>query len=205
MSSRPGIETVVIAAGLSQRMGGVNKLLLPVAGVPMVRQVVARHAAVAEQVVVVTGHDEAMIKGALAGLDITIVHNPDFAAGQPGSVAAGVAAVRLTGRGLMIGLGDQPCLTVRDLEALVDAFDADGGTRVCVPEFAGERGNPVLFPTGLVREMRHDGRSPGCRRFIAANPDRVCRVPVDNNHFTTDIDTSEDARRILGVAVSAAA
>ncbi|MBY0305349.1 MAG: nucleotidyltransferase family protein [Sphingomonas sp.] len=199
---RRGIETVIVAAGLSRRMGKVNKLLLPVAGLPMVRRVAACHARLADRVILVTGFDHAAITEAVFDLDVVVVYNPEFATGQAGSIAIGVAAATLAGRGLMIALADQPNLTLEDLEALVDAFDADDASRVCVPTYLGQRGNPLLFPTALVREMRHDGRAPGCRRFIDANPQLVLNYSAPNDHFTTDVDTPSDAHNILGVFVS---
>lgn len=203
-NSRPGVETVIVAAGISRRMGAANKLLLPIGGVPMVRHVVMRHRAVADHVIVVTGHDRDAVVEALAGLDVVLVHNPDFAEGQARSVAAGVSSAPLDGRALIVALGDQPLLQTEDIAFLIDGFDGDGGERICIPVHAGQRGNPVIFPAALARTMRHDGKSPGCRRFIDAHPELVYWLPASNDHFTTDVDTPEDARRILGVPVPTA-
>ncbi len=76
------VAAIVLAAGRSTRMGGPNKLLAEIGGRPLVR--IAAEEALASRarpVIVVTGHQRERVETALAGLDVTCVHNPDFAAG----------------------------------------------------------------------------------------------------------------------------
>ena len=75
-------------------MGGVNKLVATIDGKPLVR-IVAEAALTsrASSVTVVSGHGAAAVDAALTGLDLAIVHNPDYAAGLATSLAAGVAAL----------------------------------------------------------------------------------------------------------------
>lgn len=193
------IEAIVVAAGRSRRMGAVNKLLLPVAGIPMVRHVVALYAALASPVTVIVGEDAADVREALAGLDVRLVENRNVDAGQQESVRLGLAAADLTGGGVLIALADQPLLTASDIEALIACFETHGGTRICVPRRDGKRGNPVLFPTALARRLREDETAPRARRFIDDHPEHVIWFEAANDHFTTDIDTPEDAARILGI------
>jgi molybdenum cofactor cytidylyltransferase len=90
----PNVAAIVLAAGRSRRMGGTNKLLAPVSGAPMVRRVAETAlASAASPVIVVTGHQADAVEAALAGLDLTIVHNPDHAAGLAGSLKTGLAAL----------------------------------------------------------------------------------------------------------------
>ena len=80
---------IILAAGLSRRMENCNKLLLPIHGKPMIRHVMETYLSVVdERVWVVTGYEGERIEAALQGLDVQIVHNEDFEAGQPFSVRA---------------------------------------------------------------------------------------------------------------------
>ena len=82
MTPEPSIAAIVLAAGRSTRMGGPNKLLADIGGKPMVRRVVeAALASRARPILVVTGHQADSLRAALAGLDVTFVDNPDYAAG----------------------------------------------------------------------------------------------------------------------------
>ena len=68
-------------------MGG-NKLLAELDGRPLVRHAVeAALGSCARPVVVVTGNDAEAVCAALAGLDIRVVHNPDYATGMANSYA----------------------------------------------------------------------------------------------------------------------
>jgi molybdenum cofactor cytidylyltransferase len=78
----PRIAGIILAGGRSTRYGHRNKLLEALDGVPLVvRAVRAAQASRARPVIVVTGHEATAVSAALAGLDVRIVHNPDFAEG----------------------------------------------------------------------------------------------------------------------------
>ncbi len=106
------IAGVLLAAGMSSRMGDSNKLLVEIDGMPMVRHAAqAMLAGGIEDLVVVTGHQAPAIEAALSGLNLRFAHNPDFADGQSCSVAAGIAAMPASASGALIALGDMPYLS----------------------------------------------------------------------------------------------
>lgn len=185
------LTAIILAAGLSRRMGARNKLLLPVHGVPMIRHVVATYrAAIDGRVLVVTGHDAKAICACLTGCDVQTLYNPDFATGQQSSVACGLRAAASAGP-ILIGLGDQPALTASDLRALLTAHaDADPG-RISIPAMPGRRGNPVVVPAALRGPLLADPRSPGCKAFTRAHPERVQFHPLPSPGFYADVDTPE--------------
>ena len=106
----PRIAAVVLAAGMSRRMGPTNKLLTAVEGAPMVvRAVDASLSSKAGPVIVVTGHESERVTEILGRKrKITIVHNPDYAQGLSTSLARGLAAVPSECDGALICLGDMP-------------------------------------------------------------------------------------------------
>src|SRR4030095_9482777 len=101
------IAAVVLAAGLARRMGR-QKVLLQPQGKPVVRWGVARITPHIEDVVVVTGVDDAAIRQALSDLQVRFAVNPRPQDGQGTSIAVGVAALKPWTRAVMIALGDQP-------------------------------------------------------------------------------------------------
>lgn len=195
MSHPPGgrCGAVVLAAGGSRRMGGRNKLLLPVAGAPMVRRVAdAAVASRADTVVVVTGHQAGAVTAALAGLALTIVHNRDFATGLAGSLARGLQALPLDVTAALVCLGDMPWVEARHLDRLLAAREDTAGGSVWVPTWAGRRGNPVLwsrawFPTLVALEG--DG---GGRAILAAGPAGLREVAMGDDAIHRDVDAPED-------------
>ncbi len=146
------IACLVLAAGSSSRMAPRNKLLEPIGGEKMVRRVAATAiASGAEPVIVVTGHEAAAVAGALRGLDVTIVANPDYADGLSTSLRAGLRALPAGIDGALILLGDMPEVEASVLTSLMAAFT--GESAICVPVRHGRSGNPVLWGRSYFAEM----------------------------------------------------
>lgn len=185
------VATILLAAGLSRRMGARNKLLLPVRGVPMIRHMVTVYGAATKgPVLVVTGHERTEIEMALNGSIATTVFNPDYERGQVSSVACGLKHVA-NAEFILMGLGDQPLLTPTDLSALIAAHAAADTTRISIPMHGNDRGNPILIPANLRARLLEDPRAPGCKTFTRNNPDHVQFHDLPTRGFYTDVDTPD--------------
>jgi xanthine dehydrogenase accessory factor len=187
--ARPRITGVVLAAGLSSRMGR-NKLTVPVAGKPMLRHVVeAALASRLESVTVVTGHDAAAVEGALDCLPVHFLHNPDYAAGLSTSLRAGVAACEADG--IMVLLGDMPGITTGLIDRTIAAFDPPARRAICVAAARGELGHPVLWGRQFFTELGKLTGDKGARALIQANAALLCEIESDDAGPLADIDTPE--------------
>lgn len=188
----PKIAIVLLAAGQSRRMGPHNKLVMPLAGKPLVRRMVEMIlAARPAQVVVVTGHEPAVVAAAVAGLPVTVTHNPRYADGLSTSLQAGLAAVAPDMEGAMICLADMPSLTPEHLTKLMAGFDPAGGRAIGVPTHTGKRGNPVLWARELFVQMREVAGDVGAKALIGANESLVYEVEFGDTAVLTDLDTPE--------------
>lgn len=197
LSSKPQFEVILLAAGLSTRMGARNKMLLPVRGQPLIRHVAGRLIeADIGRVHAVTGFEAERVVDALGGLNLDIIFNAAFETGQMSSVSAGFRAMPKSTTGMMIALGDMPHLTAADYRLVADAFHADGGRQIAVPFFNGERGNPIVIPARFMSEIIDGELNAGCRKLIARRPNDILRVEVNSPAFVGDIDTPEDFARV---------
>lgn len=188
------IAAIILAAGRSTRMGAENKLTADLSGKPMVR--CAAQAALgsrARPVVAVVGHEAEAVRAALAGLDVGIVHNPDFATGLASSLRAGIRAVPADCGGALVLLGDMPQITAEHLDRLIAAFVADA---IIVPTQAGKRGNPVLWPAVYFAEMRQLVGDAGARSLMAAHTDQVRDVDLGTDAIFADVDTPDALARL---------
>lgn len=200
MSNYPDFRVVVLAAGLSERMGKVNKLLLPVDGVPLVRRTSELYVGLGMQVSVVLGHESDRVKEALSGLGVKTVLNADYASGQQSSVKVGLDTLGVSGGiATLIALSDQPLLTSEDITVYCEAFLAGPRDKIMVPYWGQKRGNPVMFPNSIIQRLRGEGKTPACRKFIDSHPNMVTRFPASTVHFIADIDTQQDAKRLLPI------
>jgi molybdenum cofactor cytidylyltransferase len=200
MAERVGVACIVLAAGRSTRMGAANKLLAGIGGTPMVRRVVeAALAGRARPVLVVTGHQAAEVRAALAGLGVTLVDNPAFATGLASSLKAGVRALPAGCDGALVMLGDMPRVGSEHLDRLIAAFAAEAtGAPIVVPVHEGRQGNPVLWPAAFFAELLQLEGDAGAKRLIRAHAERVREVDVGTDAIFADVDTPEaleEARR----------
>lgn len=189
VAKAPRIAAVILAAGRSSRMGAENKLLADIGGQPMVRRVAeAALASQARPVIVVVGHQAAQVRQALAGLDIKVVENPDYAEGLSTSLRRGLDALPETIDGAVIALGDMPRVAAGEIDRLIAAFNPLEGRAICVPVVDGQRGNPVLWGRAFFPEMRQVTGDMGARQLIASYGEAVCEVPMSGDGVLLDID-----------------
>src|SRR6476469_5841004 len=140
--NRPSTAALILGAGLSTRFGG-RKLLAAVDGQPMLQHVLDL-AAAAElaPVVVVLGDDAAEIEAACSWRFELRVRNPEPPAGIASSVRLGIKTLaRLAdARRAVVMMGDQPFLTMEQLDVVLDARG-----QIIVPRYEGKTGNPVVL------------------------------------------------------------
>ncbi len=186
------IFALVLAAGTSSRMGKVNKLLQPVDGKPMVRCAVeAACGSQAAGTVVVTGHESEQLGKVIQDLDVTIVHNPDFAAGVSTSLVRGLKALPHDADGVVVCLGDMPFVSPEQIDRLIAAFDVEEGREICVPVHDGRRGNPVLWGRRFFADMMQISGDRGARGLLAAHDELLVEVHAGSDVIFADFDTKQ--------------
>jgi len=190
-AAAPRMAGIVLAAGTASRMGR-NKLVLPVQGKPMVAHAVeAAAAAGLDPVIVVTGHESAVVRRAVGKTPVTFVQNDDFARGLSTSLRAGIAAVPPECEGAVLLLGDMPGITAPRIEKVVKAFDPADDRAICVATAQGERGHPVLWGRQFFPELEALEGDVGARAVMSRYPALVCDVEADDDAPLADIDTPE--------------
>lgn len=191
---RPNLAALILAAGQSKRMGQ-PKMLLPWGESTVLQTVIAAfRAADVDEIVVVTGalHDSIT---ALVRDTAHTVFNPEYASGEMlSSIQCGLChllAEAPKAEGVLLGLGDQPQVQARSVEAVCAAFRQSGANLV-VPSFQKRRGHPWLVARPLWEALLALEPSQTPRDFLNAHADQIQYVDVDTPTILADLDTPED-------------
>jgi xanthine dehydrogenase accessory factor len=192
---RGGVAAILLAAGISSRMGE-PKPLVQLAGRPLLVHALEalRHSDVSE-IVVVLGAEADRVRREIALDGTRTIVNPDYAEGMSTSIRAGVRAAAPEGEAFLIVLGDQPLVSVATINALVARSEATGA-RILVPTYCGVRGNPVLLHRSLSKDIDTIHGDVGCRDVVNGHADEIVEVSVDDPGILIDVDTPEEVRRV---------
>ena len=190
------VTGVLLAAGLSTRMGR-PKALLDWCGRPLVAyQVDQLKAAGAGEVIVVTGHEGAAVAAAVAVTGARAVHNSNYDQGRASSVRSAADAVGGTPAYLVLLNVDQP-RHAHVIRAVIDAHTR-GGALITSPVWEGRRGHPLVIDGSLLAELRGVTEAEqGLRGLIARHAARRDDVPATDGEVLIDINDAEDYRRTL--------
>jgi molybdenum cofactor cytidylyltransferase len=191
---KKNIYGLVLAAGLSQRMG-TPKQLLPFGPKTVLQTVLDVLLGLqVMDVIVVLGHEAERVRDSLGDRNVTYCYNADYKEGMFSSVLCGVNAIPDTADAMMIALGDQPHIEARVGRAVVDAYQC-GSKGIVIPTWDGKRGHPALVDLKRYRDKivflpGDEGLKPIMRGYV----DDTLELEVDDAGILRDLDTPEEYR-----------
>ena len=180
------IGGLVLAAGLSRRMGAF-KPLLEVGGTPALSRAIRCLAGSADTVAVVTGWRGDELDGLIAREGALRLHNPDYEKGMFSSVTTGIRRfAELGAEGVLLLPGD--CAAV-PREAVKELL-VNAGDGFAVPGYGGKRGHPMWVPARFFPEiLAHDG-ADGLKPILNRHGRKVLDMPFPGT--VADMDLPED-------------
>ena len=187
------VAAVILAAGVSSRMG-TFKPLLQIDGKTMVERVVdSMLMAGANPVVVVTGYRNELVERQLSGRRVVFVHNVRYVETQMlDSLLLGLAAVPNTARRILVAPADVPLVKEETIRALLNVAG-----RFVRPTCGGKGGHPIVIDHTLLPSLRQYRGDGGLRGAIAASGISPVDVAVDDVGVTLDSDTRDAYDRLL--------
>lgn len=181
---------VILAAGLSSRMAPLNKLLELLDGRPVIRHVVqAALDAPLDPVTVVIAPDREALLEVFEGLPLRVVVNDGHQEGLASSIRTGVSSIMSDVDAAAFLLGDMPLIAPRHLRSLIAAFAPARGLSICIPTYATERGNPVLWGAQHFPRLLKLQGDQGARVLFRDLADQIAEVEMPDDAVLWDIDT----------------
>ncbi len=190
------LGAIILAAGMSSRMGE-NKVLLPWRdGKPIVCHITAKFlSAGLDSVIVVTGNDAPHVRAAVASLGVDCAHNPNFESGEIlSSVKTGLRALPSDLTATFIQPADMPCIPTDVIGLLAEQHQPGWNL---APEYRGRRGHPVLLDRQYWRAMLELPAEAQPRDVIEAAAERLRLLDVEDGGVLLDVDTREAYERAL--------
>lgn len=200
------IGGIVLAAGSSRRFGD-DKRLQPLSGSRTLLEVTIRSAMndMDRLLVVLRSEDEFgdRLNGFVNDRFIEFYRAPDSAKGMGSSLANAIHKAD-TWQAALVMLGDMPYVQQPTLKAILAAYQPGSGA-IIVPTLHGRPGHPVLFDRCYFDEIASLEGDEGARSILAAHPDKIIHVDVNDEGIFLDIDTPEDLQSCRSDATSTAA
>ena len=148
------IEAFILAAGTSSRMGSVNKLIKKMNRIALIEKTITNYLnSNIDKVSIITGHEDYKIKKIAEKHSIKTYYNRKYKTGILSSINLAVKKVNNKSSGVIIGLGDMPLVSKKDLNPLIDNYKKEKCRKIFVPICYGREGNPIIFPTNVIKKI----------------------------------------------------
>lgn len=187
--SPPAVGALVLAAGGARRMGGLQKLLQPVSGRPMLTwPVEAARLSGCHPVGVVVGHRAMEVSEVLPD-GVQAIRNRRWSSGLASSLRSGLQHMPDDLDAVLVLLGDMPLIRADQCKAVLEQWKA--GT-IAVAAHGGRLGHPVVWCRRYLPALAKLTGDRGGRALMACHAHAVRAVPIDDVGVLMDVDTPRD-------------
>jgi molybdenum cofactor cytidylyltransferase len=185
------VSAIILAAGMSRRMGRPKVLLPWTNGKTIIEQIIDQLIlARVDQITVVTGNRAEEVGELAKKRGAKVIFNSKYETGEMlSSLKAGLRAQASTTAAALVVLGDQPRIQPKIVGQVMMAY-AEGRGDLVAPSYQMRRGHPILIDRrywGELLALPDDGAP---RDVINAHP--ITYVNVDNDSVLRDVDTPDD-------------
>jgi molybdenum cofactor cytidylyltransferase len=148
-----------------------------------------------DEIVVVTGHNEAAVQDALKGRGVRFAHNAEYELGMASSIICGFRGVSPHCDAVVVALVDQPLVQPATISELVLTYKAERST-IIVPTYRGKNGHPIVISIALAQAILGMDIEVGLREVLRVHQDQIKYVEVESRSILIDFDYPEDYKLI---------
>ena len=187
------VGAVIVAAGMSSRMGDF-KPMLNIGSISIAQRIVATfHQAGVTKIAVVTGYNAPLLERHLANSGLVFLRNEDYATTQMfDSAKIGLGYMKDKCERILFTPVDVPLFTAMTVTELIGS-----GADLCCPVCEGRTGHPLLIASSLVDAILAEEGEGGLQGAIARCGTEMKQIPVEDPGVLHDADTPADYKALL--------
>ena len=184
---------LIVAAGMSSRMGDF-KPLLNIGSISIAQRVVATfQQAGVDKIVMITGYNATLLERHLSGNGIVFLRNENYQTTQMfDSVCIGLSYLRDKCDRVLFTPVDIPLFTAATVRALLERYEP-----LACPAVDGETGHPTMISASLFDRILSDPGDRGLRGALERCGAAMTPIPVEDRGVLHDADTPEDYKALL--------
>ena len=195
------ISSILLAAGLSLRMNGENKLTKEIKGIPLINYTIKNIlGSSVNEIIIVLGHEKEVLENLIENnKKIKLIYNINYRNGIASSIKTGLKNISKNAEAFFISLGDMPNVNQNIYNKLIKArynynkkLNRKHKKDIIIPHYEDVKGNPILFSALMKNQIMSIQGDDGAKIIIDSNKNKILNVKINNKSIIEDFDTHEN-------------
>ena len=189
MKNSKDLAVVILAAGISSRLGNLTKQLLVYKNETLLKIAVKKALEISKNVFVVLGHEKEKCEKELEDFDVNIIYNPNYKKGMGTTLSLGIKHTKEFNYTMII-LCDQPFIPISHFQALKENIQNENIIASLYEKNKSPK-VPAIFPKKYYDELLKLDADFGAKEILQKESCINIQLKKD---FCIDIDTLEDMK-----------
>ncbi len=171
------ISSILLAAGQSKRMNGVNKLTKNINGLPLINHsIINILESSIDELIIITGYQNDILEKLInKNKKIKIIFNNDFKSGMASSIKMGIKNLSRKTQAFFICLADMPLVNKNIYNELIKNVN---NNEIIIPTYKKQQGNPILFSINMKDEIMNVNGDLGAKEILKRNKEKIFSLEV---------------------------
>jgi molybdenum cofactor cytidylyltransferase len=189
MKNSKDLAVVILAAGISSRLGNITKQLLVYKNETLLKIVVKKALEISKNVFVVLGHEKEKCEKELEDFDVNIIYNSNYKKGMGSTLSLGIKHTKEFNY-TMVMLCDQPFIPISHFQVLKENIQNENIIASLYEKNKSAK-VPAIFPKKYYDELLKLDADFGAKEILQKESCINIQLKKD---FCIDIDTLEDMK-----------
>lgn len=192
MKNSKDLAVLILAAGISSRLGNLTKQLLVYKNETLLKIAVKKAFEISKDVFVILGHEKEKCEKELEDFDVNIIYNPNYKKGMGSTLSLGINHTKEFNH-TMVMLCDQPFIPISHFQALKENIQNENIIASLYEKNKSPKA-PAIFPKKYYDELLKLDADIGAKEIL--QKESCINIQLEKD-FSIDIDTKDDIQEFL--------